>query len=130
MSLFADEDIMMGEFVIKYTGDITSKDPKNKYTMKYRGIKLWIDGSKSNTLGKYMNHGHNPNCENVIWAIKGMPRLCFFARKEIKKDDKLTFHYGWTLRVNNLEELKVLGTPCHRKGANCPHVIEKAVIVK
>ncbi len=98
--------------------------------MKYRGINLRIDGSNLSTLGKYMNHGHDPNCKNVIWAVKGMPRLCFFARKEIKFDDKLTFDYSWTLQVNNLEELKALRTPCHCKAANYLHVIENAVIVK
>jgi SET domain-containing protein len=65
MGFVADEVIAMGEFVIKYTGNIDSDNPKNIYVMMYKGMKLWIDPSKLNTLAKYMNHSCNPNCKNV-----------------------------------------------------------------
>ncbi len=83
--LFADEDIQKGEYVIEYVGKIVYKDPDNKYGMKYKDFDLWVDGSKTKALAKCMNHSCNPNSVNDLWAVKGMPRLCFFANRKIVK---------------------------------------------
>jgi SET domain-containing protein len=95
--LFADEDIQKGENIIEYTGKNVYKDLDNKYTMMYKDFNLWVDASKMNTLAKLVNHSCGPNCVNEMWAVKGMPRLCFFSNRNILKGQELTFGYGWTL---------------------------------
>jgi SET domain-containing protein len=122
--LFADEDIQKGEYMIKYTGKIVYEDPNNGYTMKYKDFDLWVNASKTNTLAKLMNHSCNPNCINKMWAIKGMPRLCFFANRNILKGQELTFSYGWTLTE---ADLKQKGTVCLCGADSCNGTIEKGV---
>ena len=122
--LFADEDIPIGEYVIEYIGKIVNKDPKNEYGLKYKDFPLWVDGSKTNALAKRINHSCNPNCANHMWAIKGMPRLCFFANRNIFKGQELTFSYGWTLPK---KDLKRKGTVCLCGAKSCSGTIEKCV---
>ncbi len=122
--LFADEDIQKGEYIIKYTRKIVYKDPNNKYTMKYKDFDLWVDASKTNTLAKLMNHTCDPNCVNKMWVVKGMPRLCFFAKRDILKGQELTFSYDWTLPEADLE-WKV--TVCLCRAGSCNGTIEKGV---
>jgi len=86
VGLFADEDIQKGEYVIEYIGKIVNKDPENEYGMKYKDFHLWVDGSKKNALAKRINHSCDPNCANHMWAINGMPRLCFLRTGTSLKD--------------------------------------------
>ncbi len=81
-SLFADEDIQKGEYVIEYTGKIVHEDPDNEYTMKYKGFDLWVNPTKTSGLAKFMNHSCNPNCVSQMWAIQGISWLCFFCEEE------------------------------------------------
>jgi hypothetical protein len=120
--LFADEDIQKGEYVIEYIGKIVNKDPENEYGMKYKDFHLWVDGSKKNALAKRINHSCDPNCANHMWAVKGMPRLCFFANRNIVKGQELTFSYGWTLPK---KDLKRKGTVCLCGAKSCSGTIEK-----
>ena len=120
--LFADEDIQKGEYVIEYIGKIMNKDPENEYGMKYKDFCLWVDGSKKNALAKRINHSCDPNCANHMWAVKGMPRLCFFANRNIVKGQELTFSYGWTLPK---KDLKRKGTVCLCGAKSCSGTIEK-----
>ena len=120
--LFADEDIQKGEYVIEYIGKIMNRDPENEYGMKYKDFCLWVDGSKKNALAKRINHSCDPNCANHMWAVKGMPRLCFFANRNIVKGQELTFSYGWTLPK---KDLKRKGTVCLCGAKSCSGTIEK-----
>jgi SET domain-containing protein len=92
--LIAMEDIEKDDFIIKYMGDIVYEDPMNEYRMRSKGMNLWINASRKETLSKYMNHSCIPNCVNEMWGVKGMPRLCFFANRNIKSGEELTFNYG------------------------------------
>jgi hypothetical protein len=120
--LFADEDIQKGEYVIEYIGKIVNKDPENEYRMKFKDFHLWVDGSKKHALAKRINHSCDPNCANHMWAIKEMPRLCFFANRNIVKGQELTFSYGWTLPK---KDLKRKGTVCLCGAKSCSGTIEK-----
>ncbi len=73
--LIADEDIQKGEYVIESIWKIVYEDPDNEYGMKYKDFDLWFDASKTKALAKCMNHS------NDMWAINGMPRLCFFEQE-------------------------------------------------
>jgi hypothetical protein len=125
--LFADEDISKGEYVIEYIGKIVQKDPGNEYTMKYKEFNLWNDARKSKSLAKFINHSCNPNCVNEMWAVKGIPRLCFFAKRNIHQGEEITFSYGWTLPAVDLSQ--GLGTTCLCRDDSCLGTIEHGRII-
>jgi SET domain-containing protein len=94
--------------------------------MKYKGFDLWVNPTKTSGLAKFMNHSCNPNCVNQMWAVQGIPQLCFFAKRKILKGQELTFSYGWTLPK---EDLKQKGTVCLCGAKSCNGTIEKGVVV-
>ncbi len=62
--------------------------------MKINGMNLWINGDKNGGPAQYMNHSCDPNCELVQWGVDGLPRMCFFAKKNLKSGMELTFNYN------------------------------------
>jgi SET domain-containing protein len=92
--LFAMEDIEKDDYVIEYVGKIEYKR-RNNYVIKINGMDLWINGNKNCGPAKYMNHLCNPICELVLWGVDGLPRMCFFAKKNIQSRMELNFDYNW-----------------------------------
>ncbi len=93
--LFEMEDIDIDDYVIEYVGKIEHKRRENNYMMKINGMNLRINGDKSGRPAGYMNHSCNPKCECVQWGVDGLPRMCFFAKKNIKIGMEFTFDYNW-----------------------------------
>ncbi len=69
--------------------------------MRFTEINLWIDGTKTQSQAKYMNHSCEPNCKLEQWAVGGLPRMCFFAIEDILSGDELTFDYNWELKATS-----------------------------
>jgi SET domain-containing protein len=63
--------------------------------MKINRMNLWINGDKNGGPAQYMNHLCDPSCELVQWGVYGLPRMCFFAKKNIKREMEFTFSYKW-----------------------------------
>jgi SET domain-containing protein len=63
--------------------------------MKINGMNLWINGDRNGGPARYMNHSCNPNCELVQWGVVGLPRMCFFAKKNMKIGMEFMFDYNW-----------------------------------
>ncbi len=61
-----------------------------------RDTTVYINANIDGGLAKYINHSCNPNCKLVQWYVEGLPHLCFFARRKIKRGTELTFIYNWT----------------------------------
>ncbi len=93
--LLAMEDIDKDDYVIEYVGKIEYKRRENNYMMKINRMNLWINEDKNGGPAQYMNHSCNPNCELVQWGVDGLPRMCFFAKKNIKSGMKFTFNNNW-----------------------------------
>ncbi len=53
--------------------------------MKINGMNLWINGDKNGGPAQYINHSCDPKCELVQWGLNGLPRMCFIAKKNIKR---------------------------------------------
>ena len=56
---------------------------------------------------------------NFQWYVEGLPRMCFFAKRDIEKGEELTFDYQWA---------NVMGkksTKCLCGEENCRGYIEK-----
>ena len=114
--------------MIEYIGRIVGEDPYNTYTMKYKYFDLWVDASEKSydkCLATYINHSCKPNCQCLMWAVKGMPRLCFFATRDIKMEEEITFDYGWTSLEASLSG--GFGTKCQCGEKDCRGTIERTI---
>jgi SET domain-containing protein len=118
-SLFAMEDIDKDDYVIEYLGNIEYKRRENNYMMKINGMNLWINGDKNGGPAQYMNHSCNPNCELVQLGVGGLPRMCFFAKKNIKSGMEFIFDYNWDWVSGQVQ------TVCLCRSENCDGYIEK-----
>ena len=85
------EDVRKGDYIIEYVGKIVDKRPKSIYGMRFTDMNVWIDGTKTESPAKFVNHSCEPNCTLEQWAVDGLPRMCFFAIEDIKSGDELTF---------------------------------------
>lgn len=50
--------------------------------------------AESPSLGRLINHSLNGNLETRILDDHGVPRLCFFAKRDINIGEQLTYNYG------------------------------------
>lgn len=123
--LFLEEGCRKDDFIIEYTGKVT-KTIGRKYSMKIKPPEsirkektVYIDAKIDGGLAKYINHSCNPNCKPFQWYVEGLPRMCFFAKRDIEKGAELTFDYQWA---------NVMGkksTKCLCGEENCRGYIEK-----
>jgi len=101
--LFADENIVEGEFVIEYVGELindkeqlkrSKKGPMN-YLFQIKP-KLFIDASRYGNAARFVNHSCEPNCFCSNWTVGDEPVVGVFAERDIKKGEELTFLYNWS----------------------------------
>ncbi|PQQ19862.1 histone-lysine N-methyltransferase SUVR3 [Prunus yedoensis var. nudiflora] len=120
-SLYADQFIPKGRFVCEYAGELlTTKEarlrqqiydelasgghfspallvvrehlPSRKACLRYN-----IDATRVGNVSRFINHScDGGNLSTALVRSSGalLPRLCFFASKDIKEDEELTFSYG------------------------------------
>ncbi len=118
------EDIDKDDYVIEYVGEIEYKRRENNYMMKINRMNLQINGDKNGEPAKYMHHSCNPNCELVQWGVDGLPRMCFFAKKNIKSGMEFTFDYNWDQVSGQVQTVCLCGSD------NCDRYIEKKDVEK
>ena len=74
---------------------------------------LWINSSNMGGLAMFINHSCDPNYVLQRWEVGGLPRMCFFAIKNIKEGDELTFDYNlWCEKDKNKTECKCGTAKC------------------
>jgi len=121
-----NEVIHKGDFVIEYTGEVisthtclerlaASKGEKNFYFLTLDSSEC-IDASKKGSLGRYINHSCNPNCETQKWSVNGELRIGIFAVKQIQIDTEVTFDYQF-------ERLGSRKQKCYCGESNCRGVL-------
>ena len=54
----------------------------------------FIDATKRGGIGRFANHSCNPNCYVAKWTVGAKVRMGIFAKRNIKKDEELTFNYN------------------------------------
>ncbi len=85
--LFVKEDCKIGDLIIEYVGKVVQKENMNNnniYYIRINGAQIWINATHMGGLAKFINHSCNPNCKLEQWEVDGLPRMCYFAIKEIK----------------------------------------------
>jgi SET domain-containing protein len=123
--LFVKENCKKGDLIIEYVGKVVQKINKSitstVYLMTVFDEQLWINTKNMGGLAKFINHSCNPNCKLEQWEVDGLPRMCYFAIKEIKEGVKLTFDYNWECDEDqNMTE-------CKCRTVNCKGFIKRRV---
>ncbi|GFQ81316.1 histone-lysine N-methyltransferase SETD2 [Trichonephila clavata] len=99
------EDVPMGNFVIEYVGEVLNRidfkqrvkqyarEKSNHYYFMALKTDEIIDATNKGNLSRFMNHSCDPNCETQKWTVNGELRIGFFARRDLKAGEELTFDY-------------------------------------
>uniref|UniRef100_A0A336LCY3 CSON003567 protein n=1 Tax=Culicoides sonorensis TaxID=179676 RepID=A0A336LCY3_CULSO len=135
--------IPRGAFICEYAGELLTKNEalkRNKINddhghmnyivclnelsdskSKTDGLQTFIDPSKRGNIGRYLNHSCDPNCTVVSVRIDSpIPKLAFFALKDMAAGEELTFHYGGG-STNTENSLKT--TECLCQSTNCAGIL-------
>ena len=116
--LYASKNIKSGEKVIEYVGKlITKKETKeNPKFDNSKAIYLFnlnnrydLDGDFTYNTARLINHSCNPNCEVESKGLK----LWISSIRDIKKNEELSFDYGYSFDENYKE------FPCKCGSNNC-----------
>ncbi|MEK6912535.1 MAG: tRNA 2-thiouridine(34) synthase MnmA [Nanoarchaeota archaeon] len=111
---FAKRNIKRGTRLIEYIGKKITKEEADKILDKegvfvFEVNEEWdIDGNVPENTARFINHSCSPNCS---FDIKNN-RIWIKSRKAIKKDEELTYNYGF-----DLEGYKKY--PCKCSSENC-----------
>lgn len=97
-----------GSYIGEYCGEIISKEEKEErdsnnekwnskdvgfYSMAFNGY--FIDGTIQGSIMRYSNHSCNPNLITQTYTASNyIQHVCFFAKKNIKAGEELTFSYA------------------------------------
>ncbi|XP_055926838.1 histone-lysine N-methyltransferase SETD2-like isoform X2 [Argiope bruennichi] len=99
------ENVPRGNFVIEYVGEILSRhdfkqrvkqyarEKSNHYYFMALKTDEIIDATNKGNLSRFMNHSCDPNCETQKWTVNGELRIGFFAKRDLKAGEELTFDY-------------------------------------
>ncbi|KAL6616142.1 hypothetical protein ACP70R_038412 [Stipagrostis hirtigluma subsp. patula] len=82
-------------------------------------LRVNIDATKVGNVARFINHScDGGNLQPVLVRSSGslLPRLCFFAARDIAEGEELTFSYG-DARV------RPKGLPCFCGSLGCPGVL-------
>ena len=116
--LFASKNIKKGTKIIYYTGKIiTKKQTENNPKFDNdKAIYLFnlnnrydLDGDFAYNTARFINHSCNPNCEVEGKGLK----LWISSIKDIKKNEELTYDYGFSFDENYKD------FPCKCGSKNC-----------
>ncbi|KAK9123446.1 hypothetical protein Sjap_013048 [Stephania japonica] len=129
--LCADQFVRRGQFVCEYAGQLVTTEEARKRQSRYDELaggsefasallvvrehlpsrkaclRINIDATRIGNVARFINHScDGGNLSTVLVRSSGMliPRLCFFASKDILEGEELAFSYGDArLRPNGLQ---------------------------
>ena len=52
-----------------------------------------IDATRKGQISRFINHSCEPNCETQKWTVNGLVRIGFFATRDIRVGEEITFDY-------------------------------------
>ena len=124
--LFALEHISADSFICEYTGDLVRSRVADKREKVYekQGLphmylfridkEYVVDATVKGGKARFLNHSCNPNCRSKIIQISGHQTISFYAKKNIKPHDEITFDYEM-----EFEEDKTKWEKCFCGSKNC-----------
>lgn len=96
-------DIVRGSFVVEYIGEMCSNlvgHEKSDYLFHLIYDEnciennLFIDSEKMGNIARFLNHSCDPNLIAYFVIVDDFTRVAFFAERNIRKYEELTFDYG------------------------------------
>ncbi|KAK3162077.1 hypothetical protein QOZ80_1BG0085080 [Eleusine coracana subsp. coracana] len=141
--LHAAEALGRGQFVCEYAGEFLTTEEARKRQRLYDELasasklspalivvrehlpsgkaclRVNIDATKVGNVARFINHScDGGNLQPVLVRSSGslLPRLCFFAARDIVEGEELTFSYGDA-------RLRPKGLPCFCGTLGCPGVL-------
>ncbi|KAL7587646.1 hypothetical protein Lser_V15G35670 [Lactuca serriola] len=105
--LLADENIKAGQFIIEYCGEVISSEEAKARSQTYEAQGLrdayiislngsyFIDATRKGSLGRFINHSCQPNCETRKWTVSGETRVGIFAKQDICVGTELAYDYNF-----------------------------------
>lgn len=120
--------IKKGVYILEYVGEVvTEREFKERMATLYTRDThhyclnldggLVIDGHRTGSDGRFVNHSCSPNCEMQKWCVNGLFRMALFAMRDIVPGEELTYDYNFSL-FNPTE-----GQPCRCDTPQCRGVI-------
>ncbi|KAG8872334.1 histone methyltransferase set2 [Tulasnella sp. 332] len=117
-------EIIRNDMVYEYIGEVVTENTLLRRMRAYNdeGIKHFyfmmlqkgefIDATKRGGIGRFANHSCNPNCYVAKWVVGNRIRMAIFAKRNIVKDEELTFNYNVDRYGNDAQT-------CYCGEANC-----------
>lgn len=100
--LFSETKLAAGDMVIEFVGEVISQKVSEKREKNYlkSGIGnsylftldngFVVDGTKKGNMSRFINHSCTPNVVSKIRAVDGIPRIFFFASRDIETGELST----------------------------------------
>lgn len=106
--VFADEDIIRGQYVAEYTGAMVNEEYINEhqpFDLKYSWTvmppiycaapkKFVVDALNEGNFTRYINHSYDPNVLALVVYCQNEWHMIYVACKEIKMGQQLLVDYG------------------------------------
>uniref|UniRef100_A0A915KGG2 Histone-lysine N-methyltransferase n=1 Tax=Romanomermis culicivorax TaxID=13658 RepID=A0A915KGG2_ROMCU len=101
-----NEVIKNGSFICEYLGEVVNWETFAERTRtwyrdcdRHYALNLdsgWvIDGYRSGSVARFINHSCQPNCEVQKWVVNGQYRMGIFAVVDIQAGQELTYNYNF-----------------------------------
>ncbi|KRZ46306.1 Histone-lysine N-methyltransferase E(z) [Trichinella pseudospiralis] len=104
LGLFTTEDIVAGDFICEYRGEILTKAEAQRRGKIYdsRGMSFLfmlntdfdLDATRFGSVARFINHSKIPNCVPQVKMVLGSHRIAFYATRNIEANEELFFNYG------------------------------------
>ena len=105
--LYATAPLPRGAFVTEYVGEVLDEavyaarkavyaaaGARHFYFMSLTGAEV-IDAAQRGSLGRFVNHSCEPNCETQKWMVAGELCIGLFTLREVAPHEELTFDYNF-----------------------------------
>ncbi|CAK4136899.1 unnamed protein product [Aphanomyces euteiches] len=103
VGVMSTEKISKGTFLCEYIGEIISAVAGKSRQDRHRDIYLmkladgrFIDSFQVGNISRFINYSHASNAVAHEWIVNGIRRVGIFAKKNIKRNEEVTFNYGKT----------------------------------
>ena len=124
--VFADSEIVAGDLIVEYRGEIIGNARAEKREKEYEQAKIGsdymfridkdtvCDATKLGNVARFINASCDPNCYTKIITVEGNKRIVIYAKKDIREGDELCYDYKFPLEYDPSKRI-----PCHCGALGC-----------
>ena len=112
--LFARQNLKFGDFVMEYSGEVLDSEGAGlrdatyffNLNQEFCGRTLFVDGKHLGNATRFANHSCAPNLDvhlAVCSPEESVPRIAFFAKRDIKSGEELSYDYNRTVLKEDID---------------------------